>query len=58
VIIIITSVVPLEFPMELLLTVTSSSADLIKRHSVYCTEPFCIPLAGMMDTWDVDRSVE
>ena len=43
IVIIVTSAVPLELPMEL------SLADLVKRCSLYYTKLFWIPLAGMVD---------
>jgi len=56
VIIIITSVVPPELPMELSLAITNSVADLMRRCQVFCTEHYRIPWAGLVDVCALDKT--
>jgi predicted P-type ATPase len=56
VIMIVTSVVPPELPMELSLAITNSVASLMKRCQVYCTEHFRMAWAGEINICCFDKT--
>lgn len=54
-IIIVTSVVPSDLPMQLALAVNASLMQLMRK-SVFCTEPFRVPMAGRVDCCFFDKT--